>query len=358
MLLALALLLLAPPASAKDECVPPPFYTSLPRDRDHYYGVARDPDTEKARDQAVRNLAKQVTGEVEGWSEADLDALAGPGQDRWKLAAEVGRLLPSSALLAGWEQDDHERCGGRSYVLVRIEKARVARFLRGDKGFKDALLKKLEARVTKVEGAVSAIEQRLAKLERGLTCLKPAGEQAASAAELSRALAGARADLAKGEHEKAAKTLASAEDGFAALRARVAQYQKAHEESEKERRAALRAEKAPELAAFAAAIEKGEWDARHAFGPITVLRELGEHDEVRRHVRRVLARKDKSRLGDMEDELAYHIIAADAALDDGPALLKDGEDFLERYPGSGLFAAVKSMLDGRMMMAAAPPACP
>lgn len=353
--LACLLVLLAAPSLAQ-ECVPPAFYTGLPRDKDFYYGVARDPDTDKAREQALRNLGKQVTGDIEAWDDADVAKLAGPGQDRWKVAAEAGRLLPSSTLLAGWEQDDHERCGGKSYVLVRVEKERVARFLKGNQGFKDALLKKLESRVAKVEGAVAAIEERLSKLERGLRCLKPANAQAADAAALSRTVAAARADLAKGKSADAALKVATAEDSFAALRGRVAEYQKAHDESEKKRRAALRAEKAPELAAFSKAIASGNWGPAEAFGPIMTLRDLGEHDEIRRHVRRVLARKDKAKLGPMEDQLAYQVIAADAALDDGDGLMKDGEDFLKRYPGSDLFAAVKSMMDGRMLLANRPPA--
>jgi hypothetical protein len=78
----------------KQGCAPPDFYEALPRDLDWYYGAGMSSDTANARDAAVGNLAKQVSGD----------------------------LLSGSGPLVGWEQDDYRRCDGVSYVLVRIGK--------------------------------------------------------------------------------------------------------------------------------------------------------------------------------------------------------------------------------------------
>lgn len=140
--LAAALVLTASLAHAVD--CPPFFYSNLPRDREWYYGVGRDKDVGRARDMGVINLAKMVTGEVGGWDERQIWELAGPGFDRATVAATVGEMLPGRAsLLGGWEQDDHVRCKGQSYVLVRVEKSRVNHFIRHDKKLQRNLRRKL-----------------------------------------------------------------------------------------------------------------------------------------------------------------------------------------------------------------------
>lgn len=169
-----ALTLLLPALLFAEDCVPT-FYTSLPRDREWYYGAAKDKDNDKARDGALKNLGKQVTGDVEGWNASQVEELAGPGQDRWEVAKKVGALLPQSTLLAGWEQDDHELCKGRHYVLVRVEKERVRAFIKENRKFQHDLLGSLSARVekaeqrlTKNEEATEKLKERLAKLEEKL----------------------------------------------------------------------------------------------------------------------------------------------------------------------------------------------
>ena len=141
------LALTATMAAFGEDCIPPVFYTSLPRDREWFYGAAKDPDTDKARAHAIRNLGRQVTGDIEGWEDADVEQLAGPGHDRSKVAQNAGNLLPRSSLLAGLEQDDFSRCKGYSYVLVRIEKEDVRKYLKENKQFRQDLAASLTQRV-------------------------------------------------------------------------------------------------------------------------------------------------------------------------------------------------------------------
>ena len=115
-----------------ENCSPPNFYTSLPRDRDWFYGVARDSDTDRARDAAVRNLGKQVSGGIEGWDEKQAAAIARHGRDRASADKAVDAVLIKTPL-AGWEQDDFVRCSGYSYVLVRIQKEKARAFFRENK---------------------------------------------------------------------------------------------------------------------------------------------------------------------------------------------------------------------------------
>lgn len=140
-------------------CSPPAFYRSLARDRDWYYGVGKNPDTDKARDAALINLAKQVTGNVGTSNDSRIRDIAGPGQGQLEVADKIGNLLPQSNLLAGWEQDDHQRCNGISYVLIRIEKERVNKFIIGNSEFRNALQSSLYA--TQRKTAEMNQEQRL-----------------------------------------------------------------------------------------------------------------------------------------------------------------------------------------------------
>jgi hypothetical protein len=360
----LVLLALAISAAAKDDCYPPNFYTSLPRDRDYYYGVARDPDTDKARDQAIRNLGKQVTGEVEGWSQDKIDEVAGPCQDKWEVAARVGKLLPASALLSGWEQDAFERCNGFSYVLVRIDKDRVERFVRGSDKFKKDVVAGLAKRLDKVEADVDVLTKRIERLERGLSGMAPDGPSSSERASISKTVSRARADLTAGKPRgDVEKTLASAEDAYSKLEERIRGYQGARDAAEHARLAALRAEKAPELKGLLAAIDSGKWDLRVA-GPIEMIyRDAQDYEDLRRFTRSLLARKDAANLKGMQDQVAYQGIVADISLKDDQAMLADGETFLKTYPKSAMYEAVKAEMNGVIMLARlpknpAPPAAP
>ncbi len=350
----LALLLLtvcSAAAAAKDDCDPPPWYTSLPRDRDYYYGVARDPDTDRARDQALRNLGKQVTGDIEGWPADKIAEVAGPCRDKWEVAAGVGRLLPKSALLAGWEQDGFERCNGFSYTLVRVEKDRVERFVRGSDRFKKDVAAALSARLDKVESDVAALTRRLERLEKGLGAL-PAGAESAA---VSQSVAEARADLSAGKPSaEVARKVARAEDAYTKLEERMKGYQSGRDAAEKARLDALRKEKAPELASRLAKMDSGRWGFPDAAAVVGVYNATKDFEALRRFSRATLARPDAAKLDGHQDFVAYMAVLADSSLKDDAALLSDGEAFLGSYPRSDLFQAVKAIMDGTIAMARLP----
>jgi hypothetical protein len=91
-----------------EACSIPAFYEALPRDDDWYYGAGKAADAGQARAAALASLAEQATGRSAGAAES--------------FSADTG-------LLAGWEQDDAARCGGSSYVLIRIRKEQIRRAL-------------------------------------------------------------------------------------------------------------------------------------------------------------------------------------------------------------------------------------
>lgn len=155
-----------PTRTLADSCIPPVFYQSVPRDSDWYYGVGKDIDTDRARDIALINLGKQVTGSLQGIDSASMSQIVEMGVDRTRASETIGNLLPSSSLLAGWEQDDHSRCAGISYVLVRIEKIRVTRFLKEDQKFRDAVVRGVNSRVDNLKEGVAALINRLDALEQ------------------------------------------------------------------------------------------------------------------------------------------------------------------------------------------------
>jgi hypothetical protein len=349
-----ALLAASAAARAAENCVPPGFYTSLPRDRDYYYGVARDPDTDQARDAAIRNLGKQVSGDVEGWSGAQVAALAGPCRDKFQVAASVARLLPKSDLLAGWEQDDFERCAGFSYVLVRIEKERVERFLKESPKFKKDLVDSLAARVEKVEADVDALKTRLDRLEASLGRLpRGAAKDAApagDAAKLDASVVEIRADLKAGKpRADVERKLSAAEDAYAALERRMSGYQAGRDAAEKSRLAALKAEKQPELDKALAKIDSGAWTYPDAARVVGVYSKLKEFDSLRSFCRALLARPDRKIIEGHEDFFAYMVMVADLVMKDDAAVLKDGEGFLKSYPSSSMYEAVKAEMNGVIM---------
>lgn len=345
----LLFLLLAVAASAKENCAPPAFYTSLPRDRDWYYGVARDPDTDKARDLALRALGKQVGGEIEAWPKEKVAAVAGPCRDPWEVAAKVGSLLPKSSLLAGWEQDDFERCGGFSYVLVRIQRERVERFMSGSVVFKRDVAAALSRRLDAVEAAVETLAARVARLEKALSGLPPSDKPSGEA--IARAVARVRSDLAAGKpRAEVEKALASAEDAYSKLEERMKVYQKGRDAAEAARLAAARSARAPELKAKLAAVEAGSWGFAEAGAIVGIYNDAKDFEGLRAFSRALLARPDLKKLDGHDDFVAYMGIVADLSLKDDAALMSDGERFLKKYPSSDMYEAVKAQLNGAIML--------
>lgn len=347
-------LLLAAVASAKEDCVPPRFYAALPRDREWYYGAARDVDTDKARDLALRSLGKQVTGDVESWQDAEIEKIAGPCRDRWEVARQVGKLLPQSTLLAGWEQDDFERCGGQSYVLVRVEKERVARFIRENARFKDELAQSLSRRVEALETGLEELGLRVDRLARLLGELppEPKGESGGKSDALRRRVAALRADIGAGKPAAAvAEDVAAAEKDYETLRERMRVYRKAHDAAESHRRDALAKEKTPELEERLAKLESRQGTFADTAAVISIYDELGRREDSKAFCRRVLdGAYGKSAAEGREDWVAYMIVAAHSRAKDWDRLLEDGEDFLKRFPGSDMYQAVRASMEGAMAM--------
>ncbi|MFI5345738.1 MAG: ankyrin repeat domain-containing protein [Elusimicrobiota bacterium] len=205
LILAVSLLSAAAPSAYSKDCTPPVFYTSLPRDRDWYYGAGKAADAQEAREAALRSLSQQVTGDAQLWNLEQIKRIAGPGRDRARVAEGIGNVLPQSSLLAGWEQDDFEykNCNGMSYAMVRIEKERVLKFVQSDAAFKQALADSLTRRVEKVEvglaGAtedIKALMQRLNALEQRIN-RAPASDNLAHG-ELAQTVASIKLELNSG----------------------------------------------------------------------------------------------------------------------------------------------------------------
>jgi hypothetical protein len=344
---AIVVLAAAPAARSANDCVPPAFYTSLPRDREFYYGVARDPDTDKARDAAIRNLGKQAGGDVEGWSGERVAALAGPCRDKFQVAASVGRLLPKSDLLAGWEQDDFERCAGYSYVLVRIEKERVERFLKESAKFHKDLVDSLAARVEKVEKNVADLTARIERLEKGLAGMKADDKSPSEENSVRASVADARLALAAGRpRADVARKVSAAEDAYAKLEERMRGYQTGRDAAEKARLDALKAEKAPELKKYLAAVDSGAGTYPDAARVVGIYSGLKDYESLRSFSRGLLAGPNRKSVAGHEDFFAYMIIVGDLSLKDDAGVLKDGENFLKAYPSSSMYEAVKSEMNG------------
>jgi hypothetical protein len=339
-------------AFAREDCTPPAFYTNLPRDREFYYGVARDTDTDAARDKAIRNLGKQVSGEVEEWEQKKVDDIAGPGQDRWQVAAAVGRLLPHSTLLSGWEQDDFGRCNGYSYVLVRIEKERVEKFVRGSDQFKKDVIANLAQRVEKLEKDVNTLSTRLDRLERGLACIKKSSATVSGADDFAARVADARTAFKAGiSGDKLEQKLVLAEDSYSKLAERMRTYQSKNDKAESARLAALKKANASDLSRLLDKLKYDEWEFIDASRIQMIYRDEQEYDAIRTFSHGIMDGPNRKNLGQYEPNFYYQIIAADIMLKDDDATLKDGEYFLKNYPDSSLFQAVKSQMNGIIMMA-------
>jgi hypothetical protein len=335
----------------------------LPRDREWFYGVARDSDTEQARLQALRNLGKQVTGDLEAWTQEEVDRLAGPGQDRWDVAAKVGRLLPKSTLLAGWEQDDFARCDGYSYVLVRIEKERVARYIRENQSFRKDLVDSLARRLDKVEKQVSRQDCQIQALKRRLDRMALALRPGAASALPPQDSQGLQQRVAKIQDElrqgkpvsQVERMIAAVEDDYARLLRRMREYDKTHKEAEQRQAAALAAANAPQLKQHLDRIYSGDARLGDYLQVMDLYQKGRQFREQRRffgdilYGRRRLVVKDPLGNGETEAMLAYAAVTADMSLEDDDQLLKDGEEFLKRYPGSAYYKAASSMMESVMV---------
>ena len=353
---------LASVVAAKESCLPPVFYTSLPRDSDWYYGVARDADTDKARELAIRNLGKQVTGDLEAWKQADVDTLAGPGHDRWEVAAHVGKLLPTSTLLAGWEQDDFERCNDYSYVLVRIEKDRVSRFIKQSKPFQKDLSDSFDKRLKKVEKDVSLLNCRMAELKKRMDRLTQALQKFPQAAQksgfaapesqkLSQRLNQVRELSRKGAEPSALeKSLAGIEGDYGQLLGRMHEYQKTHDSVEQTRLAAVAAENSPLLKDILARIGTGKAKYVDVARAVGLYQDAKQFPALHGFCERLLSGRVKIDLEGHDDFFAYMAITADISLKDDDKLFADGEKFLKKYPGSNMYEAVKAEMEGTMAM--------
>jgi hypothetical protein len=148
--------------------------------------------------------------------------------------------------------------------------------------------------------------------------------------------------------------LASAEDAYSKLEARMREYQTGRDAAERARLSALQAEKAPELKKNLAAIDSGKWDIREAGLVIGIYNDAKDYEGLRRFSRTLLARKDAANLGDKQDFVAYMGIVGDLSLKDNPAMLADGESFLKKYPKSDMFEAVKAQMNGVIAMSRIP----
>ncbi len=174
MSLIIAVLLNIQAGVAVAEQCPPGFYVSLPRDNDWYYGAGKGIDPEQARNDALRHLGKQVTGDLDYWEKTDIEKLAGPGQDRITVSEEVGDLLPDSAIkgvFQGWEQDDRAQCKEGYYAMVRVQKDKVDRFIRENRKFKDSLLEGLAKRLKQAEQDIRLLQADLPRMRSMMEAL-------------------------------------------------------------------------------------------------------------------------------------------------------------------------------------------
>jgi hypothetical protein len=392
------------PCFAKEDCIPPSFYTSLPRDQDWFYGTAKDPDTDKAREHAIRNLGRQVSGEIEGWDEADVEKIAGPGHDRAQVAINVGKLLPQSSLLAGWEQDDFARCNGYSYVLVRIEKEQVRRYVKENQNFKDALLTSLAQRVEKVEKDVSALQSttaqqkiqmsqivaRLAALEKRSSLLKPvAPADVSTHDEIGKKIRLIKTEIAQGRPPREVETnLLAAEGAFDRLSKRLALYDAKHKEVQGEREAGFKAETDAKTAAILNKIWYGPLKRSDFVQVAQYYESTKQYQRLHEFSKRMAEHIAKKGVAEDAEELAYRKIAdgnwgtavlvgffsieadngiyqedsaklrgsgpkcpycASRLLQDDRRMLHDGEVFLKEYPNNHFYEGVRMSMERTMM---------
>ncbi|MCX5794230.1 MAG: hypothetical protein NTY77_01885 [Elusimicrobia bacterium] len=351
------------------QCAPPSFYTSLPRDREWYYGVAKDPDTDKARLQAIKNLGKQVTGDLEVWDSTDVEKVAGPGRDRWEVAKEVGRLLPQSTLLAGWEQDDFEKCNDYSYVLVRIEKERVKKFVQENAKFKDSVLENLTQRVEKVETDVKTLQDVSEKHEKNLskntqsidTLTKRLNRLETQFVELEKrktvfskdkdlhemhlALRNRIDDvksvaLAGKSPEEFQRKLAMAEGSLSALNERLKKYDEIHQRIMEHKSVLADAERRETVAYANKRLDNGTATFEDITDALDAFKEEGRLSAACEFLHKAINKKSsitKDEMGELESQLVY--LAHDNY--DIDSVMRDGEAFRRKYPESSQYAQIQ-----------------
>lgn len=130
--------------AALPKCSAATLAASLGREPDWYYGAGQDADAKKAHRLALLDLSRQVSASIaDSMDEAEIDQIAGPGQDWEEVAKHAGALLPASRLLADQTEERHQACDGQSVVGIRIEKHILLRYIKENKDFKAALAKRL-----------------------------------------------------------------------------------------------------------------------------------------------------------------------------------------------------------------------
>lgn len=135
---------LSRPAAATPKCSAATLLASYTSDSGWYYGAGQSSDVKKSRALALVDLSKQVAASIaDSMDEAEIDQIAGPGQDWEEVAKHVGAMLPASRILAEQTEERHQTCDGQSVVGARIEKHILLRYVKENKDFKAALAKKL-----------------------------------------------------------------------------------------------------------------------------------------------------------------------------------------------------------------------
>lgn len=133
-----------PPVAGLPKCSAATLAASLGKEPDWYYGAGQDLDVKKAHRLAILDLSRQVSGSIaDSMDEAEIDQIAGPGQDWEEVAKHAGALLPASRILAEQTEERHQTCDGQSVVGIRIEKRILLRYIKENKDFKAALAKRL-----------------------------------------------------------------------------------------------------------------------------------------------------------------------------------------------------------------------
>ena len=149
--------------------------------------------------------------------------------------------------------------------------------------------------------------------------------------------------------------IAAVEDDYARLLKRMREYEKTHKEAEQRRTAAIAAANAPQIKHYLDLIKAG--DAYYGYyAQVQALYEEGRQYQEERsffgdilYGRRRVVVRDPLGNGETEAQLAYVTITADFSLEDDERLLKDGEQFLQRYPGSYLYKLVSSLMETTMV---------
>lgn len=356
------------------DCIPPSFYTNPPRDREWYYGTARHGDTEKARDEAVRNLGKQVTGDLSGWSDANVAKLAGPGHDRRAVAEAVESAIVQSPV-AGWEDDDHERCGDFSYVLVRVRKSQAQKFLKENRDFQASVVAALDKRVGKIEVDVEDLKAQFAKMRAEMANWKDRTPQdTADKSKVERLLAGVSDDLARGRATpETKKRIEEATGAFADLQKRLDVYQEsreaAKETADQARFDFLKAEAEPRLPAMLEKMRTEPIDGGDYLKITTYLKKTKQHERLHSLSHDILkwvetngAAASTDRLavamagGKPQAEMIKRMAMHDSfrmaqELSDEAEMVKDGEAFLQAFNEGHVASSVERALKHKIRMA-------